>query len=147
MASLIPEDQWLDDVIHGAELEGWDPTRSECCTIQNFKLHLRGTPADPWNTSATRVFTDHFLETHVDTYPDVWAVRYMVLKKTRAHIKSLIKKYTLKNSPRSVREARKMAQNRRERKVTVRFSLFRHTQQIHLFPTCCSLSFIVGAMI
>ncbi|KAF9645718.1 hypothetical protein BDM02DRAFT_3100985 [Thelephora ganbajun] len=82
MASLIPEDKWLEDVIYRDELVQWDPARSECCTACSFKLHLNGMPADPWNTLAVRVFTDNFLLTHADLYLDVWSVQYMVLKKT-----------------------------------------------------------------
>ena len=40
----------------------------------------------PWNTSAARVFTDSFLTTRSNTYRDIWPVRRMVLKKTRAYV-------------------------------------------------------------
>ena len=120
MASLIPEHEWLEDVVYRDELTQWDSARSECCTTRSFKLHLSGTPADPWNTSAVHVFTDDFLLTHANLYPDVWSVRYMVLKKARAHVKSLIKRYKLKHTTKPAREAFKVMQNRRERKAAVR---------------------------
>jgi len=120
MASLIPQHEWLEDVIYLDELNQWDPADRKCCTARSFRLHLNGTPADLWNTSAARVFTDDFLLTHADLYPDVWPVRYMVLKKTRAHIKSLIRRYKLKHTTKPARDALKVMQNRRERKAAVR---------------------------
>ena len=119
MASLIPEHEWLEDVIYLDEMAQWDPADRECCTARHFKLHLNGTPADLWNASATRVFADDFLLTNADLYPDVWSVRHMVLTKTRAHIKSLIKRYKLKHTTVPTRDALKLAQNRRERKALV----------------------------
>lgn len=119
MAFLIPVDDWLEEVIYLDELNNWNPADRECCTARHFKLNLNGTPGDPWNASAARVFTNDFLLTHADLYIDVWPVRSMVLRKTRAHIKSLIKKFRLKHSTKAARDALKVAQNRRERKGTV----------------------------
>ena len=119
MAILIPPEEWLEDVVYADELDRWDPARSECCAINNFKLRLGGTPGDDWNASAARVFTDDFLLTHAGTYPDAWPVRKMVLEKTRSHIKSLIKKYKLKYASPAAREVLRARQNRRERKALV----------------------------
>ena len=117
MKSLIRKEDWLKEVVTERDLNSWDPEIERCCTAQQFRLHLAGTPCDPWNTSATRVFTDHFLSTHAEIYPDVWAVRRMVLKKTQAYIKSLIRVFHQDRRGRDLKKAAKLAKNRRERKT------------------------------
>lgn len=119
MKSLIPKEDWLKVVVHDEELNSWNPEAQPCCTPQQFRLHLLGTPTHPWNDSATRVFTDNFLATHSDTYHDVWAVRRMVLKKTRAYVKSLIKAYRAATNGGDLQRITKLAKNRRERKTNV----------------------------
>ena len=119
MKGLISTDNWLKEVVHERDLSGWNPEIEECCTAQQFRLHLAGTPCCPWNTSAARVFTDNFLSTHAEIYPDVWAVRRMVLKKTRAYIKSLIKAFHQNRRGNDLKNATKRAKNRRERKTSV----------------------------
>jgi hypothetical protein len=119
MRGLIRKVDWLKDVISENELNNWNPKVRECCTAQEFKLHLKGTPSNPWNASATRVFADHFLDTYSQIYPDVWAVRRMVLKKTRAYVKSLIKAYRESRRSDNLQLATKEAKNRRERKTNV----------------------------
>ena len=119
MKSLIPQEDWLKVVVQEGELNGWNPDIQECCTPQQFRLHLSGTPCHPWNDSAVRVFTDNFLATHSDTYPDVWAVRRMVLKKARAYVKSLIKAHRAGTNGGELQLAAKKAKNRRERKTNV----------------------------
>jgi hypothetical protein len=52
-------------------------------------------------------------------YPDVWAVRCMVLRKTRAYIKSLIKAHGESTRGGQLQLATKNAKNRRERKTNV----------------------------
>ena len=123
MKSLIPKEDWLKVVVHEDELNDWNPDAQECCTAQQFRLHLSGTPSHPWNASAVRVFTDDFLTTHPDTYPDVWAVRRMVLKKTQAYIKSLIKAYRASTTGGELQRITRLAKNRRERKTNVSPSL------------------------
>ena len=119
MASLIPPGQWLQDVIHPEELQAWDPQTGPCCTSDRFKLDLKGTPRNDWNISASRVFTDDFLNTHSDSYQDTWEIRRMVLDKTQAYIKSLIKLYRQKFVGDPVLLQNKIAQRRRERKTGV----------------------------
>lgn len=119
MKSLIQDDDWLKDVVSEHDLNNWNPETEECCTAQQFKLHLKGTPRDAWNTSAARVFTDHFLFTHSAQYPDVWAVRRMILRKTSAHVKSLIKAFREGRRGNEVKQAIRRAKNRQERKATV----------------------------
>lgn len=119
MKSLIRKDDWLKEVVSEHDLNHWNPEIEECCTTQQFKLHLTGTPSDPWNSSAARVFTDDFLITHTELYPDVWAVRRMVLKKTRAYIKSLIRVFHQDNRGHATKQATKRAKNRYQRKADV----------------------------
>ena len=119
MRGLIHEDDWLKEVVHEHDLNNWNPEIEECCTADQFRLHLMGTPCDPWNSSAARVFANNFLHTHTETYPDVWAVRHMVLKKTRAFIKSIIKSFHQNRRGDALKGAAKRAKNRRERKTTV----------------------------
>lgn len=119
MKELIHEDDWLKEVVNEEDVNRWDPRVEECCTADQFKLHLRGTARNAWNVSAARVFTDHFLVTHAELYPNVWAVRRMVLKKTAAYIKSLVRKFRQGNHSEDLRLAIKRAKNRRERKTNV----------------------------
>lgn len=119
MKTLIPKDNWLKEVISQHDLNNWNPEIGECCTAQQFKLHLMGTPRSPWNISATRVFVNDFLSIHTELYPDVWAIRRMILKKTQAHIKSLIKAFRDDQRDADVKRAARRAKNRYERKVGV----------------------------
>ncbi|KAI0715208.1 hypothetical protein C8Q76DRAFT_618222 [Earliella scabrosa] len=48
-----------------AEVKDFDLAKSHpCCTVEKFRLDLRGTPCSPWNKSATIVFVDDFMEKH-----------------------------------------------------------------------------------
>ena len=119
MKGLFRQDDWLKEIVDDSELVCWDPKIQECCTPQAFKLHLGGTPCSAWNASACRVFVDNFLVTHQEIYPNVWAVRRMVLRKTQAYIKTLIRTFREKNRGENVKLAAKRAKNRRERKTNV----------------------------
>lgn len=119
MRSLIHTDDWLKDTVPDDDIADWDPKQEACCTAETFRLHLAGTTCDPWNASATCVFTDDFLLRNADTYPDDWTVCSMVLKKTKAHIKTLIKRF--RDSPKNaaVKDEKRRTKNRRERKSNV----------------------------
>lgn len=121
MQGLFHKDDWLKELISEQDLVSWKPEVGECCTAVKgqFKLHLMGTPCNPWNTSATRVFTNDFIHTHAEMYPDVWPVRRMVLKKTKAYIKSLIKSFRLNSRGDALIKAHRLARNRQERKSSV----------------------------
>lgn len=119
MKELIHQEDWLKEVVNEDDINNWNPEVEECCTAEQFKLHLRGTPCDLWNASATRVFADNFLRTHAETYPDVWAVRRMVLKKTTAYVKSLIRSFRENSRGGNLKLALRRAKNRRERKSNV----------------------------
>ncbi|KAF9647791.1 hypothetical protein BDM02DRAFT_2510324 [Thelephora ganbajun] len=119
MATLIPERDWLQDVIHPDELQAWDPQTGPCCTSAAFKLNLRGTPLDDWNVSASRVFTNHFLATHSDSYYDTWENRETVLHRSQTYIKTLIKLYRQKFIGSDVAHQNKLAQRQRARKTAL----------------------------
>jgi hypothetical protein len=132
MRTLIPRDDWLQDVIHQDELVAWDPETGPCCTAAAFKLHLSGAARHPWNISASRVFTDHFLATHSDTYNDTWEVRELVLKKTQAHIKTLVRLHRERFVSDDVRRRDAATHRRRERKATVGHFRLLPTTRPHL---------------
>ena len=121
MKSLIRDDDWLKDTVSDQDIANWNPEFGDCCTADAFRLHLAGTTCNRWNESATRVFASDFLTKNADTYPDGWTVRSMVLKKTRAYIKTLIKKF--RDHPSTQNEEskaeKKRVKNRRERKANV----------------------------
>lgn len=120
MKSLIHEDDWLKDTVSDQDIADWNSQQPrECCTADTFRLHLTGTTCDRWNESATRVFTDDFLVKNADTYPDEWTVRCMVLKKTRAYIKTLI--HCFRNAPKGkdAKDELRRAKSKYERKVGV----------------------------
>ena len=121
MGTLIPKDSRLQDTIHPNELRAWNPLNGPCCTPDRFKLHLKGTARDDWNISASRVFTDHFLATHSDSYEDTWEIRQMVLDKTQAHIKTLVRLHREQFTDGDVVDQKKLAQRRRTRKTLVSY--------------------------
>ena len=121
MTTLITNANWLQDLILPGELEAWNPETGPCCTPAMFKLNFRGTPRDEWNLSASRVFTDHFIATYPNLYEDTWENREMVLQKTQAHIKTLLRCYRQKSVGQDVVRQTRVAHRRRERKTAVSF--------------------------
>ena len=119
MNTLTPSARARQYTISLAEFQAFNPRQGECCTRDNFRLNLEGTPCDDWNKSAARVFVNDFLRAH-DEYPaDNRVIRLMVQRKTTAAIKSLIKYYCLKNVGSPLLGAAQKGRNRRERKRTV----------------------------
>ena len=121
MRVLIPQENWLQNVISAEELHTWNPETGPCCTSAAFKLNLGGTPLDDWNLSASRVFADHFLATHSASYDDTWENRQMVLKKSQAYIKTLIRLYRQQFAGEAVTLQTRLARRRRQRKVDVSY--------------------------
>lgn len=54
-----PFPKWA--IATAAEVRKFDPDEGECCTVKRFCIDISGTPASPWNESATRVFVKNFL--------------------------------------------------------------------------------------
>lgn len=119
MDTLSPSARAREYVISLAEFQAFNPRQGECCTRDNFRLNLEGTPGDDWNKSAARVFVNDFLRTHNEYPAGNRVVRLMVQKKTTSAIKSLIKYYRLKDVDTPLLEVTQKRRNRRERKRTV----------------------------
>jgi hypothetical protein len=121
---LMPSAKTLECTVSQAQLQAFNPRRGrECCTPSNFRFNLEGTARDIWNTSATRVFVNHFLEAHQKYPADNQVVRSMVTKKTTSAIRSLIKLYRAKDKSSGDLKTAVKRRNRRERKRTVGNSL------------------------
>lgn len=135
MKKLIGKDAWMKSTVHQNEIERFDPRNGMCCEAANFRIHLDGTPANPWNKSATAVFVAKFLATYPGTYPsDSAEVVDMVHAKTRAVISSLIKDYRLLQKT-EVRHEMNNCKKRRERKRLVSTSILTY---LLLILTCAS---------
>jgi len=119
MDTLTPSARARESTVSLAEFQAFNPRQGECCTRDNFRLNLEGTPGDDWNKSAARVFVNDFLRTHNEYPANNRVVRLMVQKKTTAAIKSLIKSYRLKDVAGPLLAAAQKERNRKERKRTV----------------------------
>lgn len=125
MRKLIGKSALMENTVHRNEIEQFDPRNGPCCNATSFRIHLDGTPADPWNKSATAVFVAKFLATYPEVYPtDSDEIVDMIYSKTRAAISSLIKEYRLQNNTQAeVRDEMNERKKRRERKRLVSTSL------------------------
>ncbi|KAG1758896.1 hypothetical protein EDD22DRAFT_783311, partial [Suillus occidentalis] len=52
------------DVPTPEEVAAFDSTQGPCCTVERFRMDVRGFPKSDWNISATKVFARSFLEAH-----------------------------------------------------------------------------------
>jgi len=85
-------------------------------TVNNFGLHLEGTPAHPWNKAATEVFVASFCRKYPHYKPKEAGGHF------KTHINTLIRKYRAqqltKDNPDATKESKK--KNRKKtRKATV----------------------------
>ena len=113
----IPEDGTLAKKVTRDQADAYDPLRHELpCTAEDFKLHLEGTPAHPWNKAATKVFVRSFCT----KYPHQTAHR--AESHFKVHIDTLIRKYRTqeltKDDP-DAKAAAKKKNRKNARKVTV----------------------------
>jgi len=118
----MPRDQELKNTVTAQDINDFDPEIAECCTADNFRIHLAGSPGEPWNKSAARVLVNNFLETHEEYEAQDDTIRAMVIKKCEAAVGSTIRKYKWKKKHRT-KDSRALARenkNRAERKRTVR---------------------------
>ena len=106
-----------------------NPELRENCTTNMFRPHLSGTTCDLWNTSATCVFTDNFLAKNADIYPKNWTIHYMVLKKTWAYIKTLVKNFCNAPKNKEVKKEMRLMKGRYGRKI------YASTQKLLLIST------------
>ena len=119
---LVPSDKWLTNTVTSQDLDDFNAKIGECCTANNFRIHLAGTPGDSWNKSATRVLVNSFLEAHKQYDAQNTDVRDMVMKKCSAAVAGTIKKYKWGRKHRTENSRRLELDNksRAERKRSVR---------------------------
>lgn len=123
LRKLIKPDNWMKNTVPELEANAFNPGNGPCCDATNFRVHLEGTPSNPWNKSAVAVFVRSFLAAHPDYPADEEPVQEMVRMKTRAALESIIREFRESNIPRTEEEAnrKRLEKNRRERKRKVNF--------------------------
>jgi len=113
----IPKDGTLEKKVTKDEADAYDPLRDEFpCSAENFKLHLEGTPAHPWNKAAADVFVTNFCNKYPHYEPEEAGGHF------RVHLDTLIRKYRTqqltKDNPDA--KAESLKKNRKNtRKATV----------------------------
>jgi hypothetical protein len=112
-----PPDGILVRKVTQAEADAYDPLRHPfMCTADNFRLHLEGTPAHPWNKAAVRVFVASFCAKYPHYTADEAGNHF------KTHTTTLIRKYKTQQTIGGDLEAKKAAakKNRKNtRKATV----------------------------
>jgi hypothetical protein len=130
-----PGDGILEKKVAGDEADGYDPLQHEFpCTANNFKLHLEGTPAHPWNKAAAKVFVTSFCAKYPHHAANDAGSHFKV------HVDSLIRKYRTqqltKDDPIAKAEAKKK-NRKKSRKATVSTSLLKRIFRTK--PNCAQL--------
>lgn len=92
-----------------------------CCSADNFKIDLLGSPHSSWNRSAARVFTDAFIQ--YQQLPRTSAVIQDVIDRFHNRIKSLKAKNKRALQPRLEQENISRSTRQFQRKRTVRFAI------------------------
>ncbi|KAG2747182.1 hypothetical protein P692DRAFT_20697506, partial [Suillus brevipes Sb2] len=94
------------------EVAGFDPTKGLCCTVERFRVDLRGFAKSDWNVSAAKVFARDFLEAH----PQFKAVKPSEVENTwTTHVDYLRKVYRAQTSEIQEVDVRKQRNRRKER--------------------------------
>ena len=87
-----------DTVAKANSVRGYDRDKDgECCSVEQFCLDLAGTPASPWNASATRVFVEDFLNMGQFDCTDSDAVKVMFSR----HFRTLQRHYKKQSEDRA----------------------------------------------
>lgn len=110
-----------DRTVTQDDLENFNPAYGPCCGVEDFRLHVAGTPYDRWNKSAARVFVESFLRKHTEYPSDNKAVVDMVKFETRSTIAAMIRRYYMTGSDGSIDPATRKYISRQERKNKVCF--------------------------
>lgn len=100
----------------------------ECCTVDNFRIQLSGTPAASWNKSAGQTFTESFIAAY--NCPDDYDTRRTVFKAFQTRLKSLIKDYRNNQKTQDDIKRLKSDHKRYERKSNVGTHFFIYTLPI-----------------
>ena len=95
-----------------------DEHRAPCCTIDDFRPDLNGTPRSAWNTSVADVFVEAYMSD--GAYPCDNAA--LVEKYFVRHLRYLIGKFKERHTEREIIAARMKAKRRRERRNYVSHS-------------------------
>ena len=86
----IPRDGTLTTKVTQDEVNAFDPLRhAPPCTAWDFKLHLEGTCAHPWNKAVTTVFVEDFCSVFPQYNTDETEDHFKI------HLDTLIRKYKL----------------------------------------------------
>ena len=123
-ASLLgtPKDGTLEKKVAQDQAHAYDPLRHEIpFTAEDFKLHLEGKPAHPWNKAATKVFVGSFCAKY-PCYPANKVERHF-----KVHTETLIRKYRaqqLEKDDLNMKEASKKKSQKNVRKVKVSLLLY-----------------------
>jgi hypothetical protein len=97
----------LERKVTQEEANAYDPLRHEFpCTADNFKLHLEGTRAHPWNKAARSVFAASFCAKYPHYTVDEAGNHFGV------HVESLIRKYKTQQRQRDDPDAKSAALKR-----------------------------------
>src|SRR5258708_7566974 len=83
-------------------------------TPANFMIDVAGLPRSPWNISAARVFTDHFIQKM--EYNDAPEMQEAIEKAFTNRVRSLKSRHKKKGLPQAERAVEKSQHARRQRK-------------------------------
>ena len=117
-----PKDGTLEKKVAQDQADAYDPLRHEIpFTAEDFKLHLEGKPAHPWNKAAMKVFVGSFCAKY-PCYPANKVERHF-----KVHTETLIQKYRaqqLEKDDPNMKEASKKKSRKNARKVKVSLLLY-----------------------
>lgn len=107
------------------EVNAFNPDLGPCCDIGTFRVHLEGTPCNPWNKSAIDVFVAGFLATHPEYRRRDESVQKTVKLKSRSALESMIRKHRRSKIilTKQQEDGYRLRKNRQERKRKVGCSL------------------------
>lgn len=109
------------------EVDAFNGQGGQCCTIDNFRPDLLGTPRSTWNQSVAQVFAKQYIK-------ETGAISKNVVEVQRAfgvHMKTLINSFKTFQASDTTNEAKRRARRRYMRKSYVSVA-----RQISFAPRC-----------
>ena len=103
----LPSEEELQDFEDADE-----EARPPCCTIDDFRPDLHGTPRSKWNTSIAEVFVDAYMAEGTFACDD----RALVRKYFVRHLRYLISMFKDRHTEQEVKLARLKQKRRKERR-------------------------------
>jgi hypothetical protein len=91
-------------------------------TPANFMIDVSGLPRSPWNISAARIFTDHFVQKMDSEYNDTPEIRKKIENAFTNRIRSLKSRRKKEALPQAERAVERSKHARRQRKYQVNLS-------------------------